>query len=595
MFEAADPQLRGRALRIAAEGLHALGQTSVALQALQGSLHLQPDVSASWRLAAELFSVVQQDAQAERALQMLVRLEPSDTEAWSQLAELRLKRDELAGAVKALSEAILRAPHRADLVQRRLELLLDLGVVGTTVRFVDEAIARFPAHPDLRVLAARTCFHGSDMEGAIGHVDAALAADPGHVRARTTRASYRMMGRDYAGAREDAEIVLSRHPSEPAALTMRARVSLAEGDAAAACADLDRALERTDGVPDELRGSTHLLRGAARDARGDHAGALEDYVEGQRRMHLVRRFRVADGAGFLAGVQERYEALAEGSPLVSEAASWPAEVAPDAPLQAAPPVFVFGFPRSGTTLIERILGGHPQLIPTDESNLFGAVLSAVKRRFDGRAAHQLSEAEVLFLRGLYASKASKFGVDSEQGVRVIDKLPLNFIHIALIRRVFPDAAVLMVIRDPRDCVWSCFVQSFAPNAAMVNTMSVEDTAAMYHQTMRLWLRAKRNLPRLMATETHYESLVRDDLEKGARSLCEAAGVPWDPAVLDYRAGLSGQVVRTPSSVAVSQPVTGRRVARWQKFRAAMDPILPVLDPYVKHFGYALMQGTEVGG
>lgn len=585
LFQAADLQVRGVALRIAAQGLHALDQTSVALTALQGALHLQPDAPAAWRVAAEIFTALGDDAQAERSVRMLVRLKPGDLQAWVALCELRLRRDDLAGAVEALSEAILRAPQRVDLVQRRLELLLDLGALGTLVRFVGEAVTRFPAHPELRVLAAQTCFHCSDMPGAIAHVDAALDADPGHVGARTTRASYRLMGRDYAGAREDADIVLSRFPSEPAARTVRARVSLALGDPAAACADLDCALARTQGVSDEVQGSALLRRGAAREALKDHAGALEDYVEGQRLMSTVRRFRLVDGDGYLAGVQRRYDALAAGAPLVSAAASWPAEVTPDVPLGTVPPVFVFGFPRSGTTLLERILGGHPQLVPTDESNLFGHVVAMVNRRFDRRAAHELTDAEVLVLRGIFERRARKFGADPDRGLRVIDKLPLNFVYVALMRRVFPDAPMLMVARDPRDCVWSSFVQAFSPNAAMVHTTSLEGTASLYHQTMRVWLRAKQTLPGLDATEVRYEALVSDDLEASARGLCAATGLPWDPAMLDYRSSLSGQVVRTPSSVAVSRPMTRSRVARWRNFRVAMEPILPVLSPYVEHFGY----------
>jgi len=584
LFQSPDPRTRGTALRIAAQGLHALGQTGTALQALQAALQLQPQDPSAWRVAADLFCALDDATQAERALEMLTRLSPSDATAWTRLADLRTERDDLAGAIEALSAVILRAPRRVDLVQRRIELLLDLGALGALVRAVDEALARFPKHPELRVLASQTCFHRSDMDGAVAHLDVALSLDPGHVRARTARASYRLMARDYVGARQDADLVLSRQPSEPSALEVRARASLAEGDPAAARADLDLALAQVHTLPPELQGSAHLRRGAAREALGDYAGAFDDYTEGQRLMATVRRFRVVDADGYLDGVRQRLDDLSPHGALVAAAATWPAEPASGAPLRDAPPVFVFGFPRSGTTLLERILGGHPKLVPTDESNLLGHVVGAVDRRFQRRAAHLLTDAEVLVLRGVFERQARKHGADPDLGLRAIDKLPLNFVHIALVRRVFPDAPVLFVVRDPRDCVWSSFVQAFSPNAAMVRTTSLSGTAELYQRTLQVWLRAKESLPGLRPSEIRYDDVVAD-VEAGARQLCEAAGVPWDPAVLAYRSGLSGQFVRTPSAAAVARPVSSSRVGRWERFRSGMDPILPVLAPYVAHFGY----------
>ena len=584
LFSAANPRIQGTALRIAAEALHALDRTPTALQALQAALQLQPQDPQIWRVAADVFAALGDVAQSERALDMRVRLRPGDIDAWAVLAEHRAERDDLAGAIEALSAAILRAPRRVDLVQKRIELLLDLGALGALNRAVHQALACFPRHPELRLLASQTCFHRSDMDAAVAHLDEALGVDPGHIRARTTRASYRLMSRSYEDALADVDLVLSRFPSDPTALEVRARVHLAQGDPQSACDDLDRVLSQAELLPAELQGTTHLRRGAAREALGDHAGALKDYVDGQGHMATVRRFRVVNSDGYLDEVRARLQALVAGGPLVTAAAEWPSKPAPDAPLAHCPPVFMFGFPRSGTTLMERVLGGHPALVPTDESNLLGHVVDAVDRMFERRPAHLLTDAEVLVLRGIFARQAVKHGADPDTGLRAIDKLPLNFVHIALVRRVFPDAPVIFVVRDPRDCVWSAFVQSFSPNAAMVRTTSLQGTAEVYDATLQVWLRAKQTLPGLSYTELRYEAVVAD-VEAGARQLAGAAGVPFDPAMLDYRARLSGQFVRTPSAAAVARPVSRTRVGRWQHFRAGVAPILPVLAPYVAHFGY----------
>ena len=582
------PAVRAAALRLAGEALLALEAVPTALQTVQASLQLDPHSPEAWRLAARLFAHASDRRQAQRAWQEATRLAPTHAESWLALAELHTAADDLTGAVDVLSRGILRCPRRPDLALARLRTLLHLGALGALNRAVADAVQRFPRHADIRLLAARARYLSGDTTAALDHLEAIFTVDPAHTSARALRARYRTLQRDYAGARADAQRVLDAQPSEPNARLVRASISFQERNYDAALADLDAVVAQASRLAPETLGSALVRRGLCREAIGDYPSAMADLEAGQAAFERDPMVRAQDGEGYLADVARRRAALAPGAPTWSAAATWPTEVPVDWPMAARPPVFIFGFPRSGTTLVERILGAHPALVATDEANLLGAPLAHVSRHLGGRPAHALTDAEVVLLRGLFERRAARH----TSTARVVDKLPLNIVHVALVRRVFPDAPILVMLRDPRDCVWSAFVQEFSPNPAMVHTTTLAGAARLYAATMGLW-QVARTLPGLRATEVRYEDVVAD-LETGARALLTAAGLPWDPAVLDYRATLAGQVVRTPSFAAVGRPLTRSRVGRWRNLAPAMAPILPVLEPFVTAWGYPASAAVLAG-
>ncbi len=166
---------------------------------------------------------------------------------------------------------------------------------------------------------------------------------------------------------------------------------------------------------------------------------------------------------------------------------------------------------------------------------------------------------------------------------VVDKDPLNIVEIALINVIFPEARVIVALRDPRDVCLSCFMQSFRLNAATINFRSIERTAEFYAEVMQLWLDLRHKLS-LPFVEVRYEDLV-DDTEGQTRRLIDLLGLPWHDDVRRFSEKSQGRFVSTPSDAAVREPVHRRAVERWRKYEKSLAPVAPTLQPFVDAFGY----------
>lgn len=255
----------------------------------------------------------------------------------------------------------------------------------------------------------------------------------------------------------------------------------------------------------------------------------------------------------------------------------------------AAPVFVIGFFRSGTTMMQQILGSHPDVFVSDEVPLIGAAHRALdafapsSRPMPQRLA-ELDAGGIQRLRDAYwAAARGRFG-DAALDVRVfVDKFTMNTAELGFIATVFPDAKVLFLVRDPRDVCLSAYLQQMPPGPATAHLLTWEGTARFYAAVMDWWLAARERLP-LAWHEVRYESLV-EDFEGTLRPALAVAGLDWNEAVTRFHERGAGRYVSTPSRAQVTQPLYRTAVARWRRYEPAFAPIMPVLAPYVEAFGY----------
>jgi len=252
------------------------------------------------------------------------------------------------------------------------------------------------------------------------------------------------------------------------------------------------------------------------------------------------------------------------------------------------PVFLVGFPRSGTTMTEQILAAHSGIITMEERPFIEEVRYEWARIVGanpdiGWMADQLDAGTILKLRKFYREKVEIDQGASIGSAMVIDKLPLNIMHIGLINLVFPDAKVIVSIRDPRDACLSCFMQDFELNSAMIHFLSLERTVEFYTQVMGAWLHF-RDIISLSHLVIRYEDIVRD-LEHEAQRLIDYLDLDWEPGILQFHQKAGKRVIQTPSYTAVTEPVHTRAIGRWKNYRQQLDPFMPKLQPYIKEFGY----------
>ena len=248
------------------------------------------------------------------------------------------------------------------------------------------------------------------------------------------------------------------------------------------------------------------------------------------------------------------------------------------------PIFLIGFPRSGTTLLDTILRSHPEIGVIEEKPMVKVMGRVFGQKQTIQNLNALSAADVGRLRNAYFEELKMHLGQDDVGKLLVDKFPLNIAHVSLIHRVFPDAKFILVLRHPCDCVLSCFMQTFKLNEAMVNFQSLEQSAGLYAAIMELWSAYRQKLD-LDVHVLKYEDLVQD-LEGTCKPLIKFLGLEWDDNLRNYQKTASERGrIHTPSYSQVVQPLYKQASGRWTHYRKQMEPVLPVLQPWIGAFGY----------
>lgn len=252
------------------------------------------------------------------------------------------------------------------------------------------------------------------------------------------------------------------------------------------------------------------------------------------------------------------------------------------PPQRRSPVFLVGFPRSGTTLLDSILRAHPEIAVVEEEPMLKRVLDALGDGYPDVLC-TLTQQRIEELQDIYFDEL-KHHINAGDDVLVVDKLPLNIIHVGLIQRIFQDAKIIFALRHPCDSMLSCFMQNFQPNDAMANFLSIEDSAHFYDQVMRLWKLYGELLP-INSHTLCYEDLLRN-FDGTVRALLDFLQLPWNDAVTQYsKAAKQRNRIKTPSYHQVTEPLYQRANGRWVRYRQELGSVLPILDKWIREFGY----------
>jgi hypothetical protein len=244
------------------------------------------------------------------------------------------------------------------------------------------------------------------------------------------------------------------------------------------------------------------------------------------------------------------------------------------------PAFVVGFPRSGTTLLDTFLRGHPDTEVIEE---FPMVRAAEEALGDMTELPQRSLVELTVARNAYFAELDQHVAPGARRL-LIDKLPLNMLAAPVIYSLFPQARLIFAQRHPCDVVLSCFMQAFALNYSMSSFLNIDDAPDYYDAAMTVWTRSCESLPVKVHTIV-YEELI-SDAEAALRPAIEFLGLDWRDELLDHRATAKARGhIRTPSYNQVTQPLSKAPTGRWRRYEKQLAPVLPVLLPWAERLGY----------
>lgn len=247
------------------------------------------------------------------------------------------------------------------------------------------------------------------------------------------------------------------------------------------------------------------------------------------------------------------------------------------------PAFLLGFPRSGTTLLGVILASRPGAVVLEEKSLLDAAISEYVQAPDGPAKlAAATETDLERHRAEYWRQVERQGADTA-GKLVIDQMPMNTIYLPLIRRLFPQAPIVFALRDPRDVVFSCFRRLFAPNRFMLEFHALDSAARLYDATMRLADISTRRLG-VQMLDIKNETLVAD-FDAETKRLCRYLDLPWDDGIREFHKTARDRTLVTRSATQVRRGLSKDGVGTWRRYEEEMAPVLPVLEPWVKKFGY----------
>ena len=539
--------------------------------------------------------------EAVAAYEHVVREAPGDWESHNNLGNARLLAGDVDGGVTELERAVALAPGSAP---SRINLARSYRMAGEFKKaegVLWQMVEDFPDDPEpLKDL--------HDLLRDLGRIDEVLPVidralnlqpdDVGLLLARARQLGTLLRMEEAGAAFRD---ILKREPKNGDGFVGLATVyEHSQADA------LGGLLEEAEQQEIELN-PLNLVRAFAyrrakrfEEGRAALASVDEDY-EAPRRQHLLGQMLegIGDYDAAFAAFERMNEVQADdpSSPLLRARAlreqlraqlgettsSWfESWKAPRIEPTRRSPIFLVGFPRSGTTLLDTIMMGHPDTVVMEERPVVGRLEQELGGF--GKIA-ELDEPAITRAQSRYFEIAAEYA-DVDAGPVLVDKAPLLLNQAAFIHRLFPQAPFLFALRHPADVLLSCFVSNFSLNSAMANFLRLDSAADFYDLTFKIWENARAILPLDVKTVV-YEQMV-DDPAKVLRPVVEALGLDWHEDMLDHTKTAAGRgLITTASYAQVTEPIYRRSVGRWQKYRKHLEPVLPVLAPWAQKFGYTI--------
>lgn len=568
--------------------LQEAGKLEESITCLRKVVALEPENPEACNNLANTLLLTAHFDEAQRFYEMALELHPRYAEANSNLAHLLMKQGKFDAAETYARRAIDVNPQLVTAYLNLVEIAIERQQFGQAMQHLDAVMRFAPEHSSALAARATVLHRRGEFDNAFMAATAAVKFAPESAQA------HNILGKTQQALNlfEDAKKSFARAQALPGLERNSARINLAEmyaarNDKSAAIAMLT---EVVSGDPQNIMAWGQLADIKKFSAGDPDLEALKKlYAEKSAELGLFARMALcfALGKAFLdvGDGDNAFGYLGEGNRLKRETFDYDGaqtrqwlqslsgrfsrEWINDRAGMGDPsdmPVFVVGMPRSGTTLIEQILGAHPDIYPAGELR---HISSLVENK--DQVTRQGGHAETQDLAAMAAQYLAKVTPLAEGRSHIVDKMPANFIHLGWIHAMFPNARIIHCRRDPVDTCLSCYSKLFGAEQSF--TYDLAELGQFYLGYRDLMAHWRDVLPANRFIEVDYEAVVAN-CETEARRLIDSIGVPWDEACLAFHQ--SSRPVRTASVNQVREPLYTSSVGRWRPYAKHLMPLLDAL-------------------
>jgi tetratricopeptide (TPR) repeat protein len=471
-------------------------------------------------------------------------LTPKDSGLLNAMGLCLTRMGEFQDAIEVFDQALLIAPAYAPSHHRKAMALGHAGHWDLAERSHLRAVQLHPRYAEALASLAVIAAKRGDAGKARANAERALGFEPDNATAQVALALLEIETRNFA----DAETRLRR---------ALAQASLSDQGRATALGILADALDGLDKTADAF-----AAYAAANELRLKLQGDTFT-LQTRASVEIARLISDVSDLG-----RDAWMAVSEGTDRT------------DAPSRH---VFILGFPRSGTTLLGRALAARDDTIVLEEKDF----LEAPARRYlsDRAGLEALAELQgpaLSLARDIYWQNVQASGGDF-RGKVLVDKHPFNSLKLPLIAKLFPQARIVLALRDPRDVVFSCFRRHLGIDYVRRELLTIEGAAQLYDATMRLVQTCRQQLP-INLHEHRYENLVTD-FDVAMRAVCSFLEISWQESMRRFTEAAGDLGAGHASANQVRRDLYAEGVGRWRHYASEMKPALPFVDPWAVQLGY----------
>ncbi|MEX2124353.1 MAG: sulfotransferase [Woeseia sp.] len=494
--------------------------------------------------------------EASDCCRQLLTAKPDLVEAHFLVGLIALELKQTWAAVSAFGSVTKLEPEHGAAWAHMARLFMSAGQPGRADSALENAIRFEDGNPVVHDLIGTVYSMLGEQQDALHWYGKAVERQPSQVAFLVNHANAQMYLGNLAQAEAELRHVLRLQPGNPNAHWILSGVcKVTSSDHVT---ELET-LAAKDGLNPQAAAFLNYAMGKELEDLEEWDEAFEAFARGAAARRLTVEFDEASEV-------EMYEALAR-----IYTADWLSRQQPGHADGSA--IFVVGQPRTGTTLVERIISSHSQVHSAGELRQFGMSIRRLcdyrePKRVSARLVEQAARIDGEKLGNAYLLTTRKVRGDRP---RFVDKLPSNFLHIPLILKALPNAKIVHLQRNPMDASFASFKQLFAD--AYPHSYDQREMArhhARYHRLMALW---RERFPGRFF-DIPYEDVARD-LEPNARELIRYLGLPWEDACLQFHE--SGGAVTTASAVQVRQPAHTRSIGRWRRYEKQLQPMRDELE------------------